>query len=189
VSAGLQNADLSLHADMRLPAAVKLHADLRLVGRFVGLASLLVIALTACKPAQNPAAADSSVEADSASIRTEAEAWFKAIDAKDLEKTLSFYASDAQYLSAGRPAATTADARRKLWIEDFGTPGFSSDEATTQIEVARSGDLAYQRGTYVATMQNERGQMTSSPGKFVVVWKKQSDHRWKAIIDIDNADQ
>jgi ketosteroid isomerase-like protein len=174
---------------MRLPAAVKLHADLRLVGRFVGLASLLVIALTACKPAQNPAAADSSVEADSASIRTEAEAWFKAIDAKDLEKTLSFYASDAQYLSAGRPAATTADARRKLWIEDFGTPGFSSDEATTQIEVARSGDLAYQRGTYVATMQNERGQMTSSPGKFVVVWKKQSDHRWKAIIDIDNADQ
>jgi ketosteroid isomerase-like protein len=174
---------------MRLPAAVRLHADLRWVGRLVGLASLLVIALTACKPAPSPAAADSSVEADSASIRTEAEAWFKAIDAKDLEKTLSFYASDAQYLSAGRPAATTADARRKLWIEDFGTPGFSSDEATTQIEVARSGDLAYQRGTYVATMQNERGQMTKSTGKFVVVWKKQSDHRWKAIIDIDNADQ
>ena len=162
---------------------------MKLIPSFVSLASLLLIALTACKPEQSPAAADSGMEADKASIRSEAEAWFKAIDAKDLEKTLSFYASDAQYLSAGRPAATAADARRKLWIEDFGTPGFSSDEATTQIEVARSGDLAYQRGTYVSTMQNERSQLTKSTGKFVVVWKKQSDGRWKAIIDIDNADQ
>jgi ketosteroid isomerase-like protein len=174
---------------MRSAADIKSPADLQLLSRIVGLAALLVLALTACKPQQSPAAADSSTEADSASIRSEAEAWFKAIDAKDLEKTLSFYASDAQYLSAGRPAATTADERRKLWLEDFGTPGFSSDEATTQIEVARSGDLAYQRGTYVATVQNERSQMTKSTGKFVVVWKKQSDGRWKAIIDIDNADQ
>jgi ketosteroid isomerase-like protein len=177
VTAELQNADMKFPAEMRS------------IHRCAGLASLLVIALTACNPDQNPAAADTSTAADSASIRSEAEAWFKAIDAKDLEKTLSFYASDAQYLSAGRPAATTADERRKLWIEDFGTAGFSSDEATTQIEVARSGDLAYQRGTYVATMQNERGQMTKSTGKFVVVWKKQTDQRWKAIIDIDNADQ
>ncbi len=28
-----------------------------------------------------------------------------------------------------------------------------------------------------------------SAGKFVVVWKKQSDGQWKAVIDIDNADQ
>jgi ketosteroid isomerase-like protein len=134
-------------------------------------------------------AAVAAVAADAASIRSEAQAWFKAIDAKDLEKTLSFYAADAQYLSAGRPAAATPEERRKLWMEDFGTPGFSSDEATTQIEVARSGDLAYQRGTYVATMQNEQDQMTKSTGKFVVVWKKQNNGRWKAIIDIDNADQ
>jgi ketosteroid isomerase-like protein len=87
------------------------------------------------------------------------------------------------------PAAPTPEERRKLWMENFGSPGFSSDEATTQIEVARSGDLAYQRGTYVATLQNERGQVTKSTGKFVVVWKKQTDGRWKAIIDIDNADQ
>jgi ketosteroid isomerase-like protein len=189
VSAGLPNAAMRLHADMRLHTDMKLAAGMKLIPRFVGLASWLLIALTACKPEQSPAAADSSIEADSASIRAEAEVWFKAIDAKNLEKTLSFYASDAQYLSAGRPAATTADERRKLWIEDFGTPGFSSDEVTTQIEVARSGDLAYQRGTYVSTGQNEQGQMTRSTGKFVLVWKKQGDGRWKAIIDIDNADQ
>jgi len=147
----------------------------------------MTIALAACQPSQSPAPADSSTEADTASIRSEADAWFKAIAAKDLEKTLSFYASDAQYLSAGRPAATTPEARRKLWVEDYATPGFSSDEVTTRIEVARSRDLAYQRGTYVSTIRNEQGQMTKSTGKFVVVWKKQ-DGRWKAIIDMDNAD-
>ena len=149
--------------------------------------------LAACQPSQGPAAADSSTdadsstEADSTSIRSEADAWFKAIAAKDIEKTLSFYAADAQYLSAGRPAAATPEARRKLWEQDYATPGFSSDEVTAQIEVARSKDLAFQRGTYVSTMQNEQGQMTKSTGKFLVVWKKQ-DGRWKAIVDMDNAD-
>jgi ketosteroid isomerase-like protein len=174
---------------------------MKLLRSYLGLAFLLTAALTACQPNRGrvaadenvanvaTSAADASVAADAASIRSEAQAWFKAIDAKDLDKTLSFYAADAQYLSAGRRAAATPEERRKLWIEDFGTPGFSSDEATTQIEVARSGDLAYQRGTYVSTMQNERGQMTKSTGKFVVVWKKQGNGGWKAIIDIDNADQ
>jgi len=152
------------------------------------LASLMSIALAGCQPSQGPATADSNTEADSASIRSEADAWFKAIAAKDIEKTLSFYASDAQYLSAGRPAAATPEARRKLWVEDYATPGFSSDEVTAQIEVARSKDLAFQRGTYVSTMQNDQGQMTQSTGKFLVVWKKQGG-RWQAIIDMDNTDQ
>jgi len=92
-------------------------------------------------------------------------------------------------LSAGRPAASTADERRRLWAEDYATPGFSSDETTTKIEVARSGDLAYQRGTYVLSAQDDKDELTQSTGKYVVVWKKQSDGNWKAIIDIDNADQ
>lgn len=106
-----------------------------------------------------------------------------------ISKTLSFYAPDAQYLAAGRPAATTADERRRYWAEDYATPGFSSDEKTTTIEVAGAGDLAYQRGTYVLSARDGAGKPTQATGKFVVVWKKQSDRQWKAIIDIDNADQ
>jgi ketosteroid isomerase-like protein len=146
-------------------------------------------ALAACGRPGGSAPTDSTAEAEVAAIRTEANAWFKAIAAKDLEKTLSFYAPDAQYLSAGRPAASTPEERRKLWTEDYQTPGFSSDEVTTLIEVARSKDFAYQRGTYVSTAQDARGQISKSTGKFVVIWKNQSDGKWKAIIDIDNEDQ
>ena len=136
-----------------------------------------------------PASANPDADAETQTIQSLANDWFKAIAAKDLEKTLSFYAPDAQYLSAGRPAAVTPDERRKLWIEDYGTPGFASEEATTKIEVARSGELAYQRGTYLSKAQNEQGRLTATTGKFVVVWRKQASGEWKAIIDIDNSDQ
>lgn len=31
--------------------------------------------------------------------------------------------------------------------------------------------------------------MLATTGKFVDIWKKQASGEWKAIIDIDNADQ
>jgi ketosteroid isomerase-like protein len=152
----------------------------------LSIAPLLFFGLVGCQPNTGPVDAAAN---ESEAIRAEANAWFKAIAEKNIEKTLSFYATDAQYLSAGRPAASTADERRRLWVEDYATPGFSSDETTTKIEVARSGDLAYQRGTYVLSAQDDKGKLTQSTGKFVVVWKKQRDGKWRAIIDIDNADQ
>ena len=152
------------------------------------LAALLLAGIVACQPHRSPIDT-ANIESEPEEIRSEADAWFKAIAEKDLEKTLSFYAPDAQYLSAGRPAAATADERRKLWVEDYATPGFASDETTTKIEVARCGDLAYQRGTYALSAQDDKGKVTQSTGRFVVVWKKQSNGQWKAIIDIDNADQ
>lgn len=87
--------------------------------------------------------AHADVDAGAAAIHSLAREWFKAIAAKDLEKTLSFYAPDAQYLSGGRPAASTPEERRKLRTTLL---RFSSEEATAMIEVAQSGDLAYQRG-------------------------------------------
>ncbi len=155
--------------------------------RWSCMAPALAAALAACHPNSSPGTAN--IEAESQSIQSQANAWFEAIAKKDLEKTLSFYAADAQYLAAGRPAATTADERRRLWVEDFATPGFSSDESTAKIEVAGSGDLAYQRGAYTLGAEDGQGKPTKSTGKFVVIWKKQSDGKWKAIVDIDNADQ
>jgi ketosteroid isomerase-like protein len=151
-------------------------------------APVLLAGLAACHP--GPAAVDkAAIAAETRAIQAAANAWFKAIEEKDLDKTLSFYAADAEYLSAGRPAASTEEGRRKLWIEDYASPGIASEEATSRIEVAASCDLAYQRGTYVVSGVDAQGKSSKSTGKFVVVWKKQASGQWKAIIDIDNADQ
>ena len=53
----------------------------------------------------------------------------------------------------------------------------------------RSGDIAYERGTFELTAKDKRGKPTTSKGKYVVVWKKQADGFWKAVADIWNADQ
>lgn len=150
---------------------------------------LAILGSAGCQPYSGSSETHSKVLADTESIRAEAEAWYRAIERKDLEKTLSFYATDAKYLSAGRAAATTPDARRKLWAEDYATPGFSSEEKTSTIDVAESGDLAYQMGTYVSSVRNEQGEIKRSTGKFVVIWKREPDSTWKAIVDIDNADE
>ncbi len=163
--------------------------SLRSQGHRWCLALAALAGASACQRTCGPNVTQANIDADATNIQSLANDWFAAIASKDLEKTLSFYAPDAQYLSAGRPAASTPEGRRALWVEDYATPGFSSEEATSAIEVARSGELAYQRGTYRSTVQNEKGQMTTSTGKFLVVWKKQASGEWKAIVDIDNSDQ
>jgi len=165
------------------------HGTLRRLYRRLVALFLLVAGSSACQRTCGLAGAHADVDAEAAAIQSLATEWFKAIAAKDLEKTLSFYAPEAQYLSGGRPAASTPEERRKLWVEDYATSGFSSEEATAMIEVAQSGELAFQRGTYLSKAQNEQRRIITTTGKFLVIWRKQASGEWKAIIDIDNADQ
>jgi ketosteroid isomerase-like protein len=53
-------------------------------------------------------------------------------------------------------------------------------------EVSTSGDLGYTWGTYALTTEDAAGQTKTSYGKYLDVWKKQSDGSWKVLIDIGN---
>jgi len=59
---------------------------------------------------------------------------------------------------------------------------------TDKVEVARSGDLAYMTGTYQTTAKDPKAQPVNDTGKFVEVWKKQADGKWKTVADIFNSD-
>jgi quercetin dioxygenase-like cupin family protein len=63
------------------------------------------------------------------------------------------------------------------------TPGFSLQWTPGKGDVSASGDLGYTAGTYASTMGG-----ASEQGKYVTVWKKQSDGKWKVSDDIFNAD-
>jgi ketosteroid isomerase-like protein len=56
------------------------------------------------------------------------------------------------------------------------------------VEVARSSDLAYATGTYESSMKDSRGKLVTDHGKYVEVWKKQADGKWKTVADIFNSD-
>ncbi|MGZ5537927.1 MAG: YybH family protein, partial [Chthoniobacterales bacterium] len=107
--------------------------------------------------------------------------------AKDLDKTVSYYATDAVVRAPNAPSATTKEAIREAW-KDITTPGESVSWKATKVEVANSGDLACVSGTYEETTIDASGKPAKDRGKYVEVFKKQADGSWKCVADIWNSD-
>jgi ketosteroid isomerase-like protein len=160
--------------------------------RCFGAAAL--VACCAClqgcnqQAAQAPPAADTRA-ADEAAIRAASAEWAKVAAAKDLDKTLSYYADDASMFPPNAPVLTGPEARRKAWTGLLAPAELVFSNAATKVEVARSGDLAYETGTFEESFKDDKGQPVKVVGKYVVVWKKQPTGQWTAIIDIFNTDQ
>jgi uncharacterized protein (TIGR02246 family) len=125
--------------------------------------------------------------ADEAAIRAASREWSDAEAAKDLEKTLSFYAEDGERFATGSPLIAGRPALRKEWAKYLSEPG-SFRWTTSKVEVARSGDLAYETGVFEIKKTDKNQQPTTINGKYVLVWKKQANGKWKVVADIDNPD-
>lgn len=125
--------------------------------------------------------------ADEAAIRDADAQWSKTAGTKDLEGTVAYYTDDATVLSPNAPMTTGKQAIRAVWAELLG-PGTSIAWQANKAEVARSGDLSYIMGTYQLTMNDPQGNPVADKGKFVEVWKKQADGKWKVVADIFNSD-
>jgi ketosteroid isomerase-like protein len=104
---------------------------------------------------------------------------------KDTDKFLSYFASDASAYTPGMPIAKGSDAIRTAWAGMSSAPGFAISWTATKSEVSASGDIGYTAGTYELSMSS---LPAPEKGKYVTVWKKQSDGQWKVIEDIFNAD-
>ena len=127
--------------------------------------------------------------ADERAIREADSTWSRTAAAKDLEGTVSYYASDASMFQANAPIANGLEAIRKAWSQDlFATPGYALSWRTTKVEVSRGGDLGYASGTYEFTFNDAKGMPVTYRGKYVEVWKKQADGAWKVVVDIYNSD-
>ena len=134
------------------------------------------------------AAAATGLAADEQTIRDLDAQWSAAAGAKDLDKTVSYYAEGAIVMPPNAPAATTKESIRSAWKEMLTTPGAAISWKTTRVEVAKAEDIACVNGTYEETMIDASGKPVKDRGKYVEVFKKQADGTWKVIIDIWNSD-
>ena len=114
--------------------------------------------------------------------------WSASATAKDLDKTVSYYSDDAIVMPPNASAATTREAIRKVWQDLLASSGLVITWKTTKVEVAKSGDLACLSGTYEVTVNDASGKPVNDHGKYVEVWEKQSDGKWKCGTDIWNSD-
>ncbi len=124
--------------------------------------------------------------ADEAALRSLDAQWSKTAVSRNLDATVAYYSDDATLLPPNAPVATDKTAIRAIWSQLLSSGGALSWDAT-KVEVARSGDLGYIMGTYQEAAKDPSA-LPVDTGKFVEVWKKQADGKWKAAVDIFNSD-
>ena len=127
--------------------------------------------------ARTSKAAESLLNADRALAAESHAIGFKAAYVKAM-------APDARKLDGGQQPAIGRDsilalmARYPAGLSIYWTP----EEAV----VAESGELGFTWGRYVASVRDSNGKLVVQYGKYLDVWKRQSDGVWRWIADIGN---
>jgi len=149
--------------------------------KFILAGCLALLSFTIVRTA---AAADAKIEQ---ALRDLDAQWSAAAAAKDLDRTVSYYATDAVVMPPNAPSARTKETIRNIWKDMIASASSVSWKAT-RVEVAKSGDMAYVSGTYEVTMNDASGKPVPDHGKYLEVWEKQADGKWKCGTDIWNSD-
>jgi len=139
------------------------------------IAAALLPAL-GCATVSNTSTPSGPVAAESA-LRERSEGLQAAETALDGNRAIAFWAEDAVVQPAGSPAVTGRVAIGKLYHEFFTTMGLKELVGTpSRVEMARSGDLAYETGVNRMVFHTANGDMLDM-GKYLIVWKK-IDGQW-----------
>ena len=141
---------------------------------------LVFAAMAASAHAASPAPTDTRE-----SLLAADKAWAAAYSAKDLSKSTAAVDSQCSLLWPNAPAIVGKTAVTKAIQDDF-SQGNLSWRASSAV-VARSGELGYTSGDYL--LKSASGGAVVDNGKYLTVWKKEADGRWKVLLDMFNTDR
>ncbi len=143
--------------------------------------AILVLVVSGC-------AQKVDVEAERATLRNADAEWSNVTGAKDVDGFVAAVAENGSILPPNTPILTGSEAIRQWTSELVANPGFAVSWQPTTVEVSTAGDLGYTVGTYELTLHDVQGNPVTDRGKYVTVWKKQPDGKWKVVADIFNSD-
>ena len=144
-----------------------------------------VLFAVACQPAQAPAGLAESDKAAIEQATQDAQARFNAEPVDFRAHAHSYYAPDAVFMPPNMVAIQGA-ANIGNWMATY--PSVRNTRFTI-VDVNGSGDVAYVHATY--EMDVTPPGMTVAmhdKGKYLEIWKKQSDGSWKVVRAIFNSD-
>ena len=119
----------------------------------------------------------------------EVAAFVKDWGGKDADRIAAHFTDDGNVMIPNVPMMTGKDAIAKGMKGAFADPKWSLALQPVQVDVSKEGDLGYTRGTYVLTATDPATAKTATEqGRFVAIFRKQSDGTWKAVQDISNAE-
>ena len=124
---------------------------------------------------------------DESVIREIDAAWSDALGRRSLDEVASVYADHAVLLAPGQPIVRGKTAIREWFRVLFERPGYQASFVPTRITVAKSGDVAYETGTFRAQGRRDDGALLTSVGKHLVAWEKR-DGKWLVTAESISTD-
>ena len=155
--------------------------------RWFLLISFIILAV-ACQPAETESIDKAvAVEADVEAIRDLMKQYDAAANASDLEAWIGFYIDDAVQMPPQSSITIGKEAIHSNAEEYFSANTGQLSSIVEDVQV--SGDLAYLRVSYTASMTPKEGGDTNTEiGKWVLICQRQADGSWKIYSDIWNSD-
>ncbi len=148
---------------------------------FTSAIACILVAIVSCSVL-------SASEAEEArTIRQIDAAWSQALQDKDLDKVMSNYAQTASFLPPDEPLIRGTEQIRRWFERRMGVPGYSASFIPTTIVVSKSGDMAYELGTFRVVIDDASGKPVVSSGKHLVAWQKHG-RVWKVVAESINRD-
>ncbi|MEJ1965471.1 MAG: DUF4440 domain-containing protein [Gammaproteobacteria bacterium] len=148
------------------------------------LATLFVVALAACTSAPR----QHSKADDLAAIESFNKRYLKALNDGDYVTLNSLTSEDHMMMMPNQPifaGKAKLDEANKNAAEKFHIV-----ESWQPIETVVSGDLAYQRGTFNATLTPKAGgPARGGGGKFLRIYRRMDDGSWTMVIDSFSSDK
>ncbi len=123
---------------------------------------------------------------ESAAVLSADAGWAKAAAAKDLDGLMSFYDTNATQWPPTGAAIVGKEALRQLFDHVFADPDYALSWSADKVSIAKSCDLAYTLGRWEIKSRNREGQLTTTRGTYLAVWRRSNDGRWLVLEDMFN---
>jgi uncharacterized protein (TIGR02246 family) len=148
--------------------------------RIITLLLALSTLLYSCKTART------DIKAEEEKLMQLSREWSRSASTDSLEKTLSYWAEDAIFMSPGQAPLKGKQAIREMIVGMSKIPGFKISWEPISASVSESGDMAYLVEQNEITVTDSTGKPITEQNKAVTIWKKQKDGSWKNVVDIWN---
>ncbi len=150
-------------------------------GSHIRLGASALIALLASVPVVEGADAQRT-----ASLLAVDADWERAFVAKDVKNAVALCDDEASMLAPNTPIASGKAQVSKAIAADmaFGDLTWHAYKAG----IARSQDLGYTSGVYELKFKDPSGNVKIDNGKFLTLWKRETDGSWKMLYDMFNSD-
>lgn len=147
--------------------------------------AVVLLVLTVCLGSVVTGATDNSN--DEATIRSLDAAWSHALETKDLDKVMSFYADEVVFLAPGGVAIKDKVHLKEHFARMMSLPGYDLTFRPTTIGISKSGDMTYDISIFRLTTSDEHGNRITREGKALAIWEKRAG-QWKVTVEAPNYD-